>query len=176
MIGNQRPISEYDEGGSLDPAPRPETGKPDARIRRSFNSVSFALAVALAAATFACGTHEEKNENKNVDQVNAQEVAQDNDVLDQLRSAGSNLSKPHQIEFYLYLPSQADAEAAEAELRSMGYSVTVRAGANNINLLCLASRRMMPTIQELTVARILFKGMAMRYRGAYDGWEAAIEH
>ena len=33
--------------------------------------------------------------------------------MDQLRSAGSDLSKPHQIEFCLYLPSEADAEAAE---------------------------------------------------------------
>ena len=34
---------------------------------------------------------------------------------------------------------------------------------------------MMPTIQELTIARGVFKGLALRYKGAYDGWQAAIE-
>ena len=132
---------------------------------------SFALAAVLAAATVACAAREEKH----VDQANAEEVAQDNEALDQLRSAGSNLTKPHQIEFYLYLPSEADAEAAKAVLRPMGYSVTVRVGANNINWLCLASRTMMPTIQELSEARGVFKRLALSYRGAYGGWEAAIE-
>ena len=141
--------------------------------RRRSRSASLALAALLAAVALACGAPPEK---QGVSRVDADEVAQDKEVLDQLRTAGSNLAKPHNIEFYLYVPSQADAEGAEAELRSMGYAVTVRAAPENNNWLCLASRRMMPTIRELTDARGLFKGMAMRYRGAYAGWEAAIEH
>ena len=58
----------------------------------------------------------------------------------------------------------------------MGYSVTARVGENDTNWLCLASRTMMPTIQELTDARRVFKGFALSTRRAYDGWEAAIEH
>jgi hypothetical protein len=34
---------------------------------------------------------------------------------------------------------------------------------------------MVPTIQALTDARIVFKRLALTYRGAYDGWRAAIE-
>ena len=133
-------------------------------------TISFALAAVLAAVTLACGPREDKKAAP----VDAAELAQDTEVLDQLRSAGSNLTKPHRIEFYLFLPSQADAEAAAAELRSMGYSVTVGGGPNQNNWLCLASRTMMPTMQELTDARVLFKGLALRYKGAYDGWQAAI--
>jgi regulator of ribonuclease activity B len=136
-------------------------------------STSFALAAALAAVTFACGGREEK---KSVAPVEAAEAAQDQEVLDQLRSAGSNVAKPHQIEFYMYLPSQVDAEGAEAELRALGYGVTVRVAPDNIHWLCIASRKMLPTIEGLTDARGVLKGMAMRYRGAYAGWEAAIEH
>jgi len=134
--------------------------------------ILLALAAVLAAATFACGARPEKSAAP----VDAQDVAQDNEVLDQLRSAGSDLAKPHHIEFYLYLPSQEDAEGAEGELRALGYNVTVRAAPDSSNWLCLASRTMMPTIEELTNARGVFKGLALRYQGAYDGWEAAIEH
>ena len=138
-------------------------------VRRGY--ATFALAVVLAVATWDCAPRDEKK----AAQDNAEEVAQDNEALDQLRSAGSNLTKPHQIEFYLYLPSEADAEAVAATLRPLGYSVTVRAGDNNINWLCIASRTMMPTIQEITEARGVFKSLATTHRGAYGGWEAAIE-
>jgi hypothetical protein len=133
---------------------------------------SFALVTALVAATYSCGAREAK---KNVAQVDAAETAEDQDVLDQLRAAGSNLAKPHHIDFYLYLPSEGDAQAAEAELRSLGYTVTVREGPDSIHWLCLASRTMMPTVQGLTEARVVFKGLAQTYKGAYDGWQAAIE-
>jgi hypothetical protein len=129
----------------------------------------------LTAAPLACGARGEKSDEKKIDQSDADEVAKDKDVLDQLRSAGSDLTKPHHIDFYLYLPSEADAEAAATELRSMGYSVTVRPGANEINWVCVASRAMMPTTRELRDARVVFKRLATRYRGAYDGWEAAIQ-
>jgi hypothetical protein len=140
-------------------------------MRAMSRTPSFVLAVVLAAATLACSPREERNS----DRVDEEGVALDQNVLDQLRAAGSDLSKPHQIDFYLYLPSQADAEAAGAVLRPMGYDVTVSVGDNDINWRCLASRKMKPTIQELTVARGVFKGLALRYQGAYDGWVTAIE-
>jgi hypothetical protein len=133
--------------------------------------LSFALAVVLAAATLACGARDEKKGT----QVDAAEVAKDKEVLDQLRSVGSDLSKPHRIEFYLYLPTQADADAAASVLRAMGYSVTIQEGVNSINWLCLAARTMMPTTQELGDARVVFKRVALQYGGVYDGWNAAIQ-
>jgi hypothetical protein len=143
---------------------------PDSRIPRTVRGISFALAVVLAAATLACGARDAKK----VDPVDADEVAKDKEVLDQLRSAGSDLSRPHRIEFYLYLPTESDAEGAAAVLRPMGYSVTVREGVNSLNWLCLAARTMLPTTQELRDARVVFKRLALRYGGVYDGWDAAI--
>jgi len=132
--------------------------------------VSLALAVVLTVATFACAPREEKQ----VAQFDADELAQDIEALDQLRAVGSDMSKPHEIDFYLYVPSEADAKAVEAALRSLGYDVLIRAGENEINWLCIASRTMRPTIQELTNARGVFKGLALRHSGAYNGWQAAI--
>ena len=71
--------------------------------------LSFVLGISLIAAMFSCGAHDAK---KSVAQVDAAETAQDQEVLDQLRAAGSNLAKPHHIDFYLYLPSEGDAQLA----------------------------------------------------------------
>ena len=133
--------------------------------------ISFALAVVLTAATMACKPREEKN----LAPVDAREEAEDKAVLEQLRSAGSDMTKPHKIEFYLYLASEADAEAVGRELRPMGYAVAVKPGVDGTNWLCLASRTMLPTIQGLSEARGVLTPLALRYRGAYDGWDAAIE-
>ena len=133
--------------------------------------ISFSLAVALAAAPISCTPREAKQDAP----VESREAAEDRDVLDQLRAAGSDLNKPHRIEFYLYLASEADAEAVGRELRPMGYAVAVRPGVNGTNWLCLASRTMLPTIQGLSEARGVLSPLALRYRGAYDGWDAAIE-
>ncbi len=134
--------------------------------------VSFALAVVMVAASAACASPEEKG----VSRVNAEEVAEDREALSQLRSAGSDLAKPHRVEFYLYLPSEAAAEAAATALRPMGYGVTVSAGENEDNWVCVASRTMLPTIEDITVARGLFKGLALTHQGVYGGWNTAIEH
>ena len=133
---------------------------------------SLALAVLLVAATMSCA----QREDKDVSRANAAEIAEDNEALSQLRAAGSVLAKPHKVEFYLYVPSEAAAQAAAAAIRPMGYAVTVSAGESEANWLCLASRTMLPTIEEITVARNLFKSMALKYQGAYGGWNTAIEH
>lgn len=138
---------------------------------RRRGTLFLAFAAVLVAATLDCASRDEKT----VPQGNAEEIARDSQALDQLRAAGSNLAKPHHVDFYLYLSAQSDAESAEGTLRSMGYSVTITSSENNINWICVASRTMVPTIQDLTVARGLFNSLATRYQGVYDGWEAGIE-
>lgn len=41
----------------------------------------------------------------------------DQQVLDQLKAAGSDLSKPHKIEFFLYFPSKEKADGAATEMK-----------------------------------------------------------
>jgi len=122
-------------------------------------------------ATVACSGAAEKN----VNQVTPEEVALDQQTLDELRKSGSDLSKPHQVEFFLYIPVKPDAEAAAAELRGTGYTVTLRLGADKVNWLCLGAKTLVPTIQGLTDARKVFKGLAIKFKGEYDGWDAAVQ-
>jgi hypothetical protein len=142
----------------------------------SRSGLALALALALLGGTVGCSRRDDKTPAPTATRPDAEEIAQDQDALDQLRAAGSNLSKPHQIDFYMVLPSQSDAESAGNSLRALGYRVTVRAGDGSASWVLTSSRTMMPTIQGLTEARVLFKGLALRYRGAYAGWQAAIEH
>jgi hypothetical protein len=133
---------------------------------------AFAFGVVLVAATTACTRSEEKPATR----ANTQEIAEDNEALNQLRAAGSNLTKPHHVEFYLYLPSEEEAESAATAVRPLGYAATVSAGEDEGNWLCVATRTMRPTIEDITVARALFTGLAQKHRGVYGGWNTAIEH
>ena len=53
----------------------------------------------------------------------------DQQVLTQLEDAGSDLSKPHDLEFFLYFRDELAAEAAAEDVRALGFSVEVRPAA-----------------------------------------------
>ena len=54
----------------------------------------------------------------------------DDDVIEQLRLAGSNLSKPHPIDFYIYVPSQESANRVAAALSPQGFQTKVEPSAS----------------------------------------------
>lgn len=103
-------------------------------------------------------------------------MAQDGDaqVIEQLRQAGSDLSKPHAIEFFLYLPNEAKAREASTQLQAQGYETSVRQGATGSEWLCLATKSMVPTHMALLRAREELGVLASRLEGEYDGWGAPI--
>jgi hypothetical protein len=55
----------------------------------------------------------------------AQQAAleQDANVVASLKQHGAALSKPHNVDFYLVLPTKSAAKSVASELASMGYSV-----------------------------------------------------
>src|SRR4051812_17795833 len=80
----------------------------------------------------------------------------DNSVLIQLRKAGSDLSKPHHIEFFLYFPTQAVAEQAAPKIRAAGFDVEVKQAAQGSEWLCFATRTMVPALAALQKIRLDF--------------------
>ena len=101
-------------------------------------------------------------------------VALDQVTPDHLAKAGGNLSLPTDIVNYLYLAREADARTAGADLASAGYQIDVRRAAAGPTWLVLARIDMVPSAQNIRLVRERFEGLAARFGGEYDGWEAAV--
>ena len=98
----------------------------------------------------------------------------DQQVLDQLKKAGSDLAKPHNIEFFLYFPSEASAKEAAKNIQDNVDSVKVELGADKKNWLCFANKRMIPEHEKLVALRKLFNEIARNGSGVYDGWGTEV--
>jgi regulator of ribonuclease activity B len=96
-------------------------------------------------------------------------------VLMQLKKAGSDLSKPHKLEFFLYFPEQSDAEQAAPRIRDAGFQVDVRRAAQGSDWLCFATKTMVPELPVLQKIRSEFNSIAASLNGEYDGWGAHVE-
>jgi hypothetical protein len=99
----------------------------------------------------------------------------DLDVIDQLREAGSDLSRQHPVDFYLYFPGKEAAEASAARISVDGFTTVVRSGADGTSWLCLASKWMVPELAAIHEIRARFERLASSLGGEYDGWETQIQ-
>jgi regulator of RNase E activity RraB len=99
----------------------------------------------------------------------------DQQVLDQLKKAGADLSKPHNIEFFLYFPTEDLANQAAKDVKGEGCDVKVQLGADKKNWLCFATKRMVPDHDELVRLRKRFNEIAHKRNGEYDGWGTEVE-
>ena len=98
----------------------------------------------------------------------------DHRVLVQLRKAGSDLSKPHQIEFFLYFPTQLVAEKASLNIQEAGFEVEVKPAAQGDSWLCFAKKTMIPSLPDLQQIRQTFVALAGSMNGEYDGWGTPV--
>jgi hypothetical protein len=99
----------------------------------------------------------------------------DESVLIQLKKAGSNLSKPHHIEFFLYFPTQEIAEQAAPKIRASGFAVEVKQAAQGTDWLCFATKTMVPDLSALQKIRQDFNALTIPLNGVYDGWGTPVE-
>jgi len=95
-------------------------------------------------------------------------------VIQQLANAGSDLSKPHPIEFFLYFPSEQLAQSAAAQVRQAGFQAKVELGAEKKNWLCLATKSLVPAHAALVAIRAQFEELASNLGGEYDGWGTPV--
>ena len=103
-----------------------------------------------------------------------EEADPDQQVLDQLKKAGSNLSKPHKIDFFLYFPTEASANEASKDIAGDVDTVKVELGADKENWLCFANKRMVPHHDKLVALRRRFDDIARKGNGVYDGWGTEV--
>lgn len=96
------------------------------------------------------------------------------EVLEQLRRDGSDTSKPHEFAFYLYVPTEGVATQISEKLSTDGYGVEVRQAAVGDNWLCLATANLIPDAADFDEIQRLFTGLAEKFKGEFDGWEADV--
>jgi hypothetical protein len=99
----------------------------------------------------------------------------DKSVLIQLKHAGSDLSKPHHIEFFLYFPTQAAAEQAAPKIKAAGFDVKVEPAATGSDWLSFTTRTMVTELPALRTIRIDFDNLAASLGDRYDGWGTGVE-
>ncbi len=102
------------------------------------------------------------------------ETDPDQQVLDQLKKAGSDLAKLHNIEFFLYFPTEDSANRAAEDIRKVGCNVKVELGADKTSWLCFAKKEMIPKHSELVKLRKRYNEIAQKLNGEYDGWGTEI--
>ena len=98
----------------------------------------------------------------------------DSTVLTNLEEAGSDLSKPHDLEFFLYFPDESAAEAAAEDMRARGYEVQVRPSEDGTDWLCFAEKTMVPDYEAIRDISRDFEAIAAAHGGEYDGWGTTV--
>jgi regulator of RNase E activity RraB len=102
------------------------------------------------------------------------QVSSDKSVIEQLREAGSDLSKPHPIEFFLYLPNEDAARRVAEKVAALGFAVGVEVTATGDQWLVQARKTMVPDEAELVRLHQVFDDLVAPENGEYDGWGASV--
>jgi regulator of RNase E activity RraB len=103
------------------------------------------------------------------------EMSIDADVIAQLAAAGADLSAPHTILHYIYVPNRESADSIANELRQRGFRIEERLGADNVNWLVLATHEVIVTEALMMSTRRSMEALIAKFGdGEYDGWEAEV--
>ena len=101
-------------------------------------------------------------------------ASSDAKVIDQLRKAGSDLGKIHEIEFFFYFPTEASASKISDQLNTDGFKTNFRKAADNNNWVVFATKEMVPELSAIENLSIKFNSIAAAEHGKYDGWETQV--
>jgi hypothetical protein len=99
----------------------------------------------------------------------------DGAVLEQLRDAGADLSKPRDVRYYLYVTTQDAATQVANQVAAEGRTVEVSPSATGSDWLILVNEQAVVDAETLAARRSEFEAALDPVDGVYDGWEAAAE-
>ena len=107
----------------------------------------------------------------------AQSIAEQQDarVIENLVAAGSDISKLHNIDFFMLLPSKAKAKAAATDIEQLGYTIaSVDRPAGQSQWQVHATRVMAPQLEAMTATTRTLEAVAAKHGGDYDGWGTGV--
>lgn len=98
----------------------------------------------------------------------------DAQVIEQLRKAGSNLSKVHTLDFNLDFPSESAARSALAQLELLHYSSEVHPLRDGMWTVTVHKPM---RLDESAIGKVgsQLAQVAARFGGKYDGWGTSVE-
>jgi len=96
-------------------------------------------------------------------------------VLYHLRRLGADTSKPREVEFFIYIPTEEGAYRVAAEIQKVGFDVHVELSSRGDQWLCFATKTLVPLLDELNQISEHFTILAESQGGIYDGWGTGIE-
>jgi len=80
--------------------------------------------------------------------------ASDAQVIEQLTKGGSNLTRPHNVQFRFYFPSRLSADRVTGTLRADGFQVSVEEVAQGNQYIVRVARSMVPLLSP--IGRVAF--------------------
>lgn len=96
---------------------------------------------------------------------------QDARVIENLRHNGADVTKVHDIDFFLVFSSQSDAMATAEKIGVLGYDVVgVNQTATGKQWEVHAKRKMVPELEAMQASTRALQALAETRGGYYDGW------
>ena len=96
---------------------------------------------------------------------------QDARVIENLRHNGADVTKVHDIDFFLVFNSESDAAPIVEKLRAVGYEIV---GVSQISSAqhweIHAKRKMVPELRAMQATTRFLQTLAEARNGRYDGW------
>ena len=86
------------------------------------------------------------------------------------------MSKPQRIDFFLYAPTEVEANKIKEALLSKGFPAEVKKSEKGQDWLCQGFKEMIPSHDSLIVIRCDFTELTKKFNGGYDGWGCPVEH
>ena len=116
------------------------------------------LAAALCLLVFA-GAHA----------VEKSTPADDPAIIEGLREYHADLSKPHEMEFFLSLPDNEAVERVRPKVEALGFKCNSYNARDFKSIVLRAVKVMVPSVEEFARLRQLFTEMANAEGGEYGG-------
>lgn len=95
---------------------------------------------------------------------------QDVEVVAQLRGAGVDLSREHEVDFFLVFPTKASADKATAKIVEMGYTFVAAQGDSARGWQVHLKRSMLVSAEAMVATTRSLSPIAESFGGFYDGW------
>lgn len=99
----------------------------------------------------------------------------DRHILKLLKKRGSNLKKPHAIEYYVYFKTRTSARKARPLLRKKGFHVELLTDSSAKRWICLSVKEMLPRYEAIQRMKKSLDRFAKTLDGWCDGWGTQVE-